>query len=565
LNIVGYKFNLLYFRNDYKSPSIKGIMKKSGWLFLSIVLVFALMIFSLASLVSAGTLKVTEEHPFLVNGSWISASDLKVGDTLSTVDGKKVKITGLEDIVRDSSFPVYNLEAGFYHNFVVDAGDGLEVVVHNSNRVFLIRKMLRFPIRDLSTLTLKSENIDKAFKVLFRLKIRGKSSLVETGIVKSDYNYLSDLDFLRNRGVGYNEFGEPIWPNDEVHGAVLEFFFQKKDDIFPPSIASQIQSYKDINLRNYVDILSDLRFQINDGVFDLNKVEDLARSLSSVPDPILDNFISRGGRIYIEDYVQRSIQRELSVFDRTESFTSLENSIDFHPMIKGEPYAGYFMGLGNPVIVVKEASFLRTSVIPHEFGHFVTKTRLNADDLRKLVSIFKKRSNQIKICNLGEYCLKDPDELFTVSFEYYLGFNPETSHFVGFEQGRAILKSKFKPMYDFMAELDAAGFFNKMDFSPDNLRYIDEYFRQYPLNSDWKNSANQLRSKINKLTLLKSAGVGAGIGTSLVYPVLVGLNLNDYSSLSESAGAVNYHLLWLLGLEEYIQERKIDEGNWNNI
>jgi hypothetical protein len=104
-------------------------MKNRGFL-LGIILVFTLMIFSL---VSAGNLKVTEEHPFLVNGEWISASQLVVGDTLSTVDGKKVKITSLDDVVSNESFPVYNLEAGVYHNFVVDAGDGLEVVVHNSN------------------------------------------------------------------------------------------------------------------------------------------------------------------------------------------------------------------------------------------------------------------------------------------------------------------------------------------------------------------------------------------------------------------------------------------------
>jgi hypothetical protein len=82
---------------------------------------------------SFGELKVTEEHPFLINGSWIPASDLKVGDELTTISGKKVRITSIEDIETKEPFPVYNLEAGKYHDFVVDGGDGLGVIVHNSN------------------------------------------------------------------------------------------------------------------------------------------------------------------------------------------------------------------------------------------------------------------------------------------------------------------------------------------------------------------------------------------------------------------------------------------------
>jgi hypothetical protein len=69
----------------------------------------------------------------LINGEWIPASDLKVGDELTTIDGKRVRITSIEDIETKEPFPVYNLEAGKYHDFVVDGGDGLGVIVHNSN------------------------------------------------------------------------------------------------------------------------------------------------------------------------------------------------------------------------------------------------------------------------------------------------------------------------------------------------------------------------------------------------------------------------------------------------
>ncbi|MBP7708384.1 hypothetical protein KA107_01765 [Candidatus Pacearchaeota archaeon] len=90
-----------------------------------------LLFFFLVSLtfISAGELKVTEEHPFLINGNWIDAKDLKVGDNLTTVDGKRIVIDSVEVVKPENPFLVYNLEAGVYHNFVVGEE---KVVVHNS-------------------------------------------------------------------------------------------------------------------------------------------------------------------------------------------------------------------------------------------------------------------------------------------------------------------------------------------------------------------------------------------------------------------------------------------------
>jgi len=103
-------------------------------------LLFLILFFSvfILSFVSAGELKVTQEHPFLINGTWIDASELKVGDELTLANGSKVTITKLTDVVENESFPVYNLEAGEYHNFVVCGDDECDedsvgVVVHNSN------------------------------------------------------------------------------------------------------------------------------------------------------------------------------------------------------------------------------------------------------------------------------------------------------------------------------------------------------------------------------------------------------------------------------------------------
>jgi hypothetical protein len=111
------------------------IKYKKLFLFFLLIFILILNISFFLSASSFGELKVTEEHPFLINGEWIPAKDLQVGDELTTIDGKRVRITSIQDIETKEPFPVYNLEAGKYSNFVVD-GDGyggLEgVVVHNS-------------------------------------------------------------------------------------------------------------------------------------------------------------------------------------------------------------------------------------------------------------------------------------------------------------------------------------------------------------------------------------------------------------------------------------------------
>lgn len=75
------------------------------------------------------TLKVTEEHPFLIDSEWISAKELKVGDELTIDNGKKAKITNIEEVYLNNPVNVYNLEALPFNDFIV-LGD---MVVHNSN------------------------------------------------------------------------------------------------------------------------------------------------------------------------------------------------------------------------------------------------------------------------------------------------------------------------------------------------------------------------------------------------------------------------------------------------
>ena len=94
--------------------------------------VFILVILFSMNLVFAGELKVTLEHPFYVNGEWTSASELNVGDMLTTFDGKKVVIKEIDDVVLELPIYVYNFEDAFFHNYIVGRE---KVIVHNSGKV----------------------------------------------------------------------------------------------------------------------------------------------------------------------------------------------------------------------------------------------------------------------------------------------------------------------------------------------------------------------------------------------------------------------------------------------
>lgn len=69
-------------------------------------------------------LKVTNEHPFFLDGKWINASDLKVGDELTLVNGKKARIKSIEDIVEDKE--VYNIHVNGSEDYFANS-----VLVHN--------------------------------------------------------------------------------------------------------------------------------------------------------------------------------------------------------------------------------------------------------------------------------------------------------------------------------------------------------------------------------------------------------------------------------------------------
>ncbi len=87
-------------------------------------------------------IKATTEHPFLVNNEWVRASDLQVGDNLTTIDGKQAKILSIEKVV--NQVQVYNFETQ-ENNYVAE-----DLVVHNSQMVSMNKQQATEILQDAS-------------------------------------------------------------------------------------------------------------------------------------------------------------------------------------------------------------------------------------------------------------------------------------------------------------------------------------------------------------------------------------------------------------------------------
>ena len=72
-----------------------------------------------------GSLKITPEHILYVDGVWMMAADMQVGDRLVRSDGNLETIRTIERVT--GSFKVYNLEIEKYHTYFASGR-----YVHNS-------------------------------------------------------------------------------------------------------------------------------------------------------------------------------------------------------------------------------------------------------------------------------------------------------------------------------------------------------------------------------------------------------------------------------------------------
>jgi len=86
-------------------------------------------------------LKVTPNHPIMVDGEWIDAGELKIGDKCS---GNV--ITSIERVY--NRVPTYNFEVEPYHTYNVVWGENVESVVHNAQTAPSIPMSVTLPAGD---------------------------------------------------------------------------------------------------------------------------------------------------------------------------------------------------------------------------------------------------------------------------------------------------------------------------------------------------------------------------------------------------------------------------------
>ena len=76
-----------------------------------------------------GSIKVTAQHPFMIDGAWVTADQLKIGDNLITMTGDPEIIESIETV--DYGVRVYNIEVSGSHTFFVDG-----ILVHNKGPIY---------------------------------------------------------------------------------------------------------------------------------------------------------------------------------------------------------------------------------------------------------------------------------------------------------------------------------------------------------------------------------------------------------------------------------------------
>jgi len=274
-------------------------------------------------LVSAGELKVTLEHPFLIDGKWISASQLKVGDVLQTVDGKNVTIKSIKSVSEENNFSVYNLEAGEYHNFVVCgeencSRDSLGVVVHNSNAKFSIRKYFN-PYTDFGD-GVQIEHIRTNVKGIHVTSDFGNNP--RAGI-KTIFKYVKehpDYKFILHT------------PNPTLveHFEGLENFFKKNGFVIEKSIYSPYTSER---IAYYTKSLFNARYHAGKSWFQLTLKPNMAEFIPGsrmfrgiLVNPSTLNFAMLGGSIAVSSLVYgvgSIIQDSLAIQGEVRSVESL--------------------------------------------------------------------------------------------------------------------------------------------------------------------------------------------------------------------------------------------------
>ncbi|PDS21944.1 polymorphic toxin-type HINT domain-containing protein, partial [Flavobacterium branchiophilum] len=87
--------------------------------------------------VAGEVLEVTPEHPFLVNGEWLTADKLTTYHSLTLHDGTTTPIEKIETITLATPKKVYNFAVQGYNSYFVGES---RVLVHNCEVTFNLKK-----------------------------------------------------------------------------------------------------------------------------------------------------------------------------------------------------------------------------------------------------------------------------------------------------------------------------------------------------------------------------------------------------------------------------------------
>lgn len=79
--------------------------------------------------------RCSEEHKFLINGNWVEAKNLAIGNDCETLPTNTKKVTNIEQV---ESFDLYDLTIKDVHHYILDNG----VVTHNSGALYVANNVL---------------------------------------------------------------------------------------------------------------------------------------------------------------------------------------------------------------------------------------------------------------------------------------------------------------------------------------------------------------------------------------------------------------------------------------
>ena len=153
-------------------------------------------------------INTTLEHPFYINGEWVDAGDLKVGDELLHIDGSKHKITSIK--TDTSNQTVYNFEVEGTHTYFAE-----EYLVHNKQNQTNIKEyditLSPFTLTYNRIITVPSYNIGKGLTFYGPNKLVCANTEVEVVDITPNPTNTGTLSTLFSLPSGYSCTGDLLY------------------------------------------------------------------------------------------------------------------------------------------------------------------------------------------------------------------------------------------------------------------------------------------------------------------------------------------------------------------